>query len=165
MSNNPITKNYSHFEDLHIGQVIDLGKTKVTKQMIIKFASEFDPFPFHLDEDYAKKSLLGGLCASGWHTGALAIKACLENFPNKLASSGGLGFENLKWKKPVMVNDIIGGTVTISDLRRSASNPQWGIITLDFDVCNQKGETVMIMRLKNLVDVRNPSAGNMEGKK
>ncbi len=158
MNANPITKDYSHFEDLHIGQVIDLGQTKVTKQMIVEFASKFDPFPFHLDEEYAKKSLLGGLCASGWHTAALAIKACLDNFPNKLASGGGLGFENIKWKKPLMVNDIIGGTVTISNMRRSASNPQWGIITLNFDVCNQRGETIMLMTLNNLVDVRNPSA-------
>ncbi len=163
MSNNPITKDFTHFEDLYIGQKIDLGKTKMTKEMIIDFAKKFDPFPFHLDEEVAKKSLLGGIAASGWHTGAIAIKKCLENFPNKLASAGGVGFSDLKWKKPVMAGDIIGGTVTISDLRRSVSNPQWGIVTLDFDIRNQKNEIVMLMKLKNLVDVREPKTnGELE---
>ncbi len=160
--NNPVTKNYSHFEDLHIGQKIDLGKTKLTKKMIIDFATKFDPFPFHLDEKAAKASLLGGISASGWQTGAIAIKKCLENFPNKFASAGGVGFNDLKWKKPVMVNDIIGGTVTITELRRSKSYKEWGIVTLDFDIKNQKGETVMVMKLKNLVDVRNPEKNSAE---
>jgi len=154
---NPATKDFTHYEDLHIGQKIDLGATKVSKQMIVSFAAEFDPFPFHLDEKAARASLLGGLSASGWQTGAIAVKMLLENFPKKLASAGGLGFTDLKWKRPVMVNDIIGGTVTISHLRRTRSNPQWGIVTLEFDIRNQKNQTVMTMTLDNLVDVRTPS--------
>ncbi|VAW24239.1 hypothetical protein MNBD_ALPHA11-197 [hydrothermal vent metagenome] len=153
---NPITKDYTHFEDLEIGQTIDLGATKLTKEMIITFATEFDPFPFHIDEDAANASLLGGLAASGWQTGAIALKKLLENFPKKLASAGGLGFTNLKWKRPVMANDTIGGTVTIANLRRTKSRPQWGIVTLSFDITNQKSQTVMTMSLENLVDVRNP---------
>ena len=51
---NPVTQNRRHFEDLVIGEVIDLGHTKVSKEMIITFAREFDPFPFHLDEAAAK---------------------------------------------------------------------------------------------------------------
>ncbi len=154
---NPVTKDFTHFEDLEVGQQIDLGATKVTKKMIISFASEFDPFPFHLDERAANASLLGGLSASGWQTGAIALKMLLKNFPRKLASAGGLGFKNLKWKRPVMVNDIIGGTVTISALRRTRSNPQWGIVTLEFDIRNQKGLSVMTMTLDNMVDVRDPA--------
>lgn len=161
---NPITKDFTHFEDLEIGQKIDLGATKVTREMIISFASEFDPFPFHLDEKAARASLLGGLSASGWQTGAIALKMLLKNFPKKLASAGGLGFNNLKWKRPVMVNDIIGGTVTISNLRRTKSNPQWGIVTLEFDVRNQKDQTVMVMTLDNLVDVRDPAIPAAETK-
>jgi len=157
---NPVTKNFTHYEDLQIGQQIDLGATKLTREMIVSFATQFDPFPFHLNERAAKASLLGGLSASGWQTGGIAIKMLLENFPKKLASAGGLGFKDLKWKRPVMVNDTIGGTVTISALRRTRSNPQWGIATLDFDIRNrnQKNQTVMTMTLDNLVDVRDPSA-------
>ena len=155
---NPVTKDRRHFEDLAIGEVIDLGHTKVTKAMIITFATEFDPFPFHLDEAAAKASLLGGLASSGWQTGGLSLRMLVDSFLSTIASAGGLGFSDLKWKNPVMVDDTIGGTVTIADLRRSESHPQWGIVTLDFDVRNQKGDSVMSMRLANLVDTRQAGA-------
>ena len=153
---NTVTADRRHFEDLAVGEVITLGHTKVTREMIIGFAKQFDPFPFHLDEAAAKASLLGGLASSGWQTGALSLRMLVDSFLSTVASAGGLGFRNLKWKNPVMVDDTIGGTVTIVELRRSESHPQWGIVTLDFDVRNQKNAPVLTMRLANLVDTRNP---------
>ncbi|MCR6672410.1 MaoC family dehydratase [Devosia ginsengisoli] len=153
---NPVTRDRRHFEDLHIGEVIDLGHIRVTREMIVTFAREFDPFPFHLDEAAAKASLLGGLASSGWQTGGLSLRMLVDSFLNKVASAGGLGFTDLKWKNPVMVGDTIGGTVTIADLRRSESHPQWGIMSLDFDVRNQKEQPVLTMRLANLVETREP---------
>ena len=151
---NPVTQDRRHFEDLRIGEVIDLGHTKVSKEMIVTFAREFDPFPFHLDEAAAKASLLGGLASSGWQTGALSLRMLVDSFLSTVASAGGLGFTDLKWKNPVMVDDTIGGSVTIADLRRSESHPQWGIMTLDFDVRNQKNAPVLSMRLANLIETR-----------
>ena len=153
---NPVTLDRRHFEDLAVGEVIDLGRTTVSKEMIITFAREFDPFPFHLDEAAAKASLLGGLASSGWQTGALSLRMLVDSFLSKVASCGGLGFRDLKWKNPVMVGDTIGGTVTIAELRRSSSHPQWGIVTMDFDIRNQKDKPVMTMRLANLVECRAP---------
>lgn len=155
---NPVTRDRRHFEDLAIGEIIDLGQTKVTREMITTFAREFDPLPFHLDEAAAKASLLGGLASSGWQTGALSLRMLVDSFLNKIASAGGLGFTNLKWKNPVMVGDTIGGTVTIAELRRSATHPQWGIVTLDFDIRNQKGKPVLTMRLANMVETRGTEA-------
>ena len=151
---NPVTKDRRHFEDLAVGEVIDLGHVSVSKEMIFSFAREFDPLPFHLDEAAAKASLLGGLASSGWQTGALSLRLLVDSFLGKIASAGGLGFTNLKWKNPVMVGDTIGGTVTIAELRRSESHPQWGIVTLDFNVQNQKQAPVLTMRLANLVETR-----------
>jgi acyl dehydratase len=151
---NPVTLERRHFEDLAVGEVIALEKTSVSKAMIVDFAREFDPFPFHLDEEAAKASLLGGLAASGWQTGALSLRMLVDAFLAKIASCGGLGFKDLKWKTPVMVGDTIGGRVTIADLRRSASHPRWGIVTLDFDVRNQNDKPVLSMRLANLVECR-----------
>jgi acyl dehydratase len=155
---NPATVDKRHYEDLALGEVIDLGRTAVSKEMIIAFASEFDPFPFHLDEAAAKASLLGGLAASGWQTAALSLRMLTDSFLNTIASMGGLGFSDLKWRKPVMVGDTIGGTVTIAALRRSKHHPERGIVTLEFDIRNQKAEPVMSMRLANLVELRDPSA-------
>jgi len=151
---NPVTKDRRHFEDLRVGEVIELGHTNVTREMILSFAREFDPLPFHLDEKAAKASLLGGLAASGWQTGALSLRMLVDSFLSTIASAGGLGFTNLKWKTPVMVDDTIGGKATVAELRRSASQPQWGIVGIDFDIRNQKDQQVMTLRLSNLVDVR-----------
>ena len=154
---NPVTASRRHYEDLAVGEVVALGRTSVTRDMIVTFAREFDPFPFHLDEEAAKASLLGGLASSGWQTAALSLRMLVDGFLNTIASMGGLGFSDLKWKKPVMVGDTISGSVTIAELRRSKSRPDRGIVTLDFDIRNQKDEPVMSMRLANLVELRDPS--------
>ena len=122
--------------------------------MIFAWAKEFDPLPFHLDEEAAKKSLLGGLAASGWQTGALTLRLLGDGFLNGIAAAGGLGFSDLKWKKPVMVGDTISPTATVASLRRSAHHPDRGIMTLDLVVKNQRGEEVMTMTLANLVETR-----------
>jgi acyl dehydratase len=155
---NPVTKDRRHFEDLRLGEVVTLAQTTVSKDMIFAFAREFDPLPFHLDEKAAKASLLGGLAASGWQTGALSLRMLVDGFLGTVASAGSLGFTNLKWKNPVMVGDTIGGTATITELRRSATHPQWGIATLDFDIRNQRGKPVLSMRLANLVETREVTA-------
>jgi acyl dehydratase len=160
---NPITADRRHYEDLSLDEVIELGAVTVTKDMIVTFAREFDPFPFHLDEEAAKASLLGGLASSGWQTAALTLRMLGDTFLNTIASMGGLGFSDLKWKKPVMVGDAISGTATIAGLRRSRHHPERGIVTIDLDVRNQRGEPVMTMRLANLVELRDPSVPLVDG--
>ena len=155
---NPVTKTRRHFEDLALGEAIDLGRTTVSRDMIVSFAREFDPLPFHLDEKAARDSLLGGLAASGWHTGALTLRMLVDRFLSHIAACGGLGFENLRWKAPVLVGDTIGGTATIVELRRSSSHPHWGIVKLDFRIANQDDRPVMTMRLANLVECRTAEA-------
>ena len=149
-----ITTGRRHYEDLSVGETAALGSTTLTREMIFAWAKEFDPLPFHLDEEAAKKSLLGGLAASGWQTGALTLRLLGDAFLNTIAAAGGLGFSDLKWKKPVMVGDTISPTATVASLRRSAHHPDRGIMTLDLVVKNQRGEEVMTMTLANLVETR-----------
>ena len=156
---NPVTANRRHFEDLSVGETVTLGAVTVTREMIIEFARAYDPLPFHLDEEAAKRSLLGGLAASGWQTAGLSLKLLVEAFLGKIASAGGLGFSDLNWKKPVLKGDTITGTATIATLRRSRSHPQWGIVGIDLDIRNQRGIQVMTLTLNNLVDTRHPETG------
>lgn len=158
---NPVTANRRHFEDLALGESVALGSTTVTRDMIFAFAREFDPLPFHLDEKAAKTSLLGGLASSGWQTAALTLRQLCDGFLNTIAAAGGLGFSNLKWKKPVMVGDTISAKATIAGLRRSKHHPERGVLTLDLLVVNQKGEEVMTMTLANLVEARDPPPADM----
>lgn len=154
---NPITRDRRHFEDLSLGETVALGPVKVTKQDIVAFATEFDPFPFHLDEKAAKASLLGGLAASGWQTGALSLRMLVDAFLGHVATMGSLGFKDLKWRRPLMKGDTLSGTATITGLRRSHSRPDMGILTIALDMRNQKGEQVMTLSLTHLVEVRDPS--------
>jgi len=151
---NPITAGRRHYEDLALGEVVVLGSVTVTREMIIGFAREFDPLPFHLDEAAAKKSLLGGLASSGWQTAALTLRLLTDAFFSKVAAAGGLGVSDLKWKRPVMKNDAITGTARIVELRRSQHHPLWGIVTLEIDIRNQRDQPVMSMRLANLVEAQ-----------
>ncbi|MDB5624058.1 MAG: MaoC family dehydratase [Devosia sp.] len=151
---NPATDDRRYWEDLRLGEVIELGRTTLTREMITSFAREFDPFPFHLDESAAKASLLGGLAASGWQTGALCLRLLADSFLVTTASAGIVRVRNLKWKNPVMVGDDIGGTATITELSRSEHHPQFGVLALDFDVSNQRRLPVLLMRLSVLVAER-----------
>lgn len=155
---NPITKDRRHFEDLAVGEAVALGPRTVSKADIIEFATEFDPFPFHLDEKAARESLLGGLAASGWQTGALSLRMLVDSFLSEIASMGGLGFSDLKWKRPLMKGDTLSGTATITSLRRSTSHNDMGILTVAFDMQNQKGQQVMTLNLANLVEIRDPAS-------
>jgi acyl dehydratase len=152
------SSNRRYFEDLAVGETIELGTATITREMIFEFAREFDPLPFHLDEEAAKRSLLGGLAASGWQTGALTLRLLGNSFLNGIAAAGGLGFSNLKWKKPVLAGDTITARATIAGLRRSRHHPERGIMELDLVVANQRGEAVMTMSLANLVEARAPEA-------
>jgi len=155
---NPVTIERRHWEDLQLGEVIELGRTTVTREMITSFAREFDPFPFHLDEDAARASLLGGLAASGWQTGALGLRMLNDSFLANVASAGLAGVRDLKWKNPVMVGDDIGGIATLAELRPSEHHPRLGLVDLDVEVSNQKRLPVLLMRLSILVETRTVGA-------
>jgi acyl dehydratase len=153
---NPVTKDRWHFEDLSEGQAFTLGPEAVSADAIKEYAAEFDPLPFHLDEAAAKASMLGGLAASGFHISALALRMLVEAMLGQCAAMGGLGFEKLSWRRPLKAGDSLGGTATITGLRRSASNPHMGIVTIHLEMRNQNGQEVMAMTLSNIVEIRHP---------
>ncbi len=153
---NPVTKDRWHFEDLKVGQTFTLGPQRVTADEIKSFAAEFDPLPFHLDEEVAKASMLGGLAASGFHTAAMALRMLVDSMLSHTAAMGGLGFEKLAWRRPLMAGDELGGGATITGLRPSASDPHMGLVTIHLEMHNQSGQEVMVMTLTNIVEIRHP---------
>ena len=118
-----------HFEDFSPGQSFALGPYAVTREDVFAFAEEFDPQPFHLDEAAARASVLGGLCASGWHSCAMMMRMMFDSFIARTAGLGSNGVDEVKWLKPVFVDETLTGSATITALRRSAKNPAMGILT------------------------------------
>jgi acyl dehydratase len=132
-----------YWEDIKAGEVIELGSCTVTKEAIVAFAREFDPQPFHADEETAKRTVWGGLIASGWHTGSMLMRLFYDGFLKDTVSLGSPGIDELKWNKPVRPGDRLSARMTILETTPSRSKPDRGIVRSQMDMVNQRGEVVM----------------------
>lgn len=135
-----------YWEDIKAGEVIELGSCTVTKEAMVAFAREFDPQPFHTDEETAKRTIWGGLIASGWHTGSMLMRLFYDGFLKDTVSLGSPGMDELKWNKPVRPGDRLSARMTILETTPSRSKPDRGIIRSQMEVLNQHGEVVMSTR-------------------
>ena len=134
-----------YWEDLLPGSARELGSVSPTAEEIRAFAAQFDPQPFHLNEEAAKASIFGGLCASGWHTCAMAMRLMVDNFLHESASLGSPGLESLKWLKPVFPGDTLTLRHLVLDSRPMASRPDVGLVRTAWEMFNQHGEQVLHM--------------------
>src|SRR5947209_12250215 len=107
-----------YFDDLKIGDRFDSDTFVVTEEAIIEFASDFDPQGFHLDANFAKETLFGGLTASGWHTAAMTMRLFVQTL-NFAGGAIGLGVDELRWPAAVRPGDILRLQTDIVDLRLS----------------------------------------------
>jgi acyl dehydratase len=117
---------------------------------------EFDPQPFHLDEEAGRASILGGLCASGWHTGAMLMRMMVDGYLGNSAGLGSPGLDELKWLKPVFPGETLTSRFTVLAKRVSAKNPGMGILTMRWEVFSSAGEKKMEVTGINLIKVRTP---------
>jgi acyl dehydratase len=147
-----------YWEDLKPGTVLDLGTTSVTADEIKEFAEQFDPQPFHLDEVAGRRSLYGNLCASGWHTCALAMRLTVDNFLRESSSMGSPGLESLRWLKPVYPDDKLTLTHSVVESRAMRSRPEVGIVRSRWEMVNQKGEKVLEMEGYGMFGRRTPAS-------
>lgn len=146
-----------YWEDLPTGAVHDLGTVTVSAEEVRDFAAKFDPQPFHLDEAAGRRSHFGRLCASGWHTCALAMKLTVENFLHEAASLGSPGVENLRWLKPVYPGDTLRLEHTIVESRALRTRPDTGLIRAVWSMFNQGGEKVLHMEGYGMFRRRQPA--------
>ena len=135
-----------YWDDYEIGTVTELGSKKMTKEEIIDFATKFDPQPFHIDEQAAKKSFFGGLIASGWHTCSAVMRMMVDSYVSPSTSLGSPGVDEVRWLKPVYAGDTITARIIIEDKRPSRSKADIGSIFNRYEVHNQTGERVMTMK-------------------
>ena len=146
-----------YWEDLQPGSVRELGSTSVSAEEIKDFAEQFDPQPFHLDEAAGKRSIFGNLCASGWHTCALAMKLTVENFLNEAASMGSPGLEALRWLKPVYPGDTLTLRHSTLESRPLRKRADVGLVRSKWEMFNQAGDKVMEMEGYGMFRRRHPA--------
>ncbi len=128
-----------HFEDFSVGWQVALGPIVVTRDAVLAFAQDFDPQPFHLDDEAARTGPFGALTASGWHTCGMIMRVVCDAFLNNAAGRGSPGVDRIQWKNPVFVGDILSGTFEVQQMRKSASRPGIGILHYIAAVHDQHG--------------------------
>ena len=150
-----------YYEDMVVGTKTRSSRAyKVTREEVIEFASKYDPQPFHLDDEAAKQTFFGRLSASGWHTGAMAMRMMVDTWRDgePTAGLGSPGLVELRWVKPVYPGDELHVEVELIEKRRSKSRPDMGLTKSRQTVFNQHGEVVMTMIGNGLIRVRDPDA-------
>ena len=147
--------DYQYYEDFQPGQAFETQPIQVTEAEIIDFAQKFDPQPMHTDPQ-AAQAITGGLIASGWHTASLTMRLTLTSgFYNPAPGTLGLGFESLKWRKPVRPGDFLRLRLEVLVCRESDTRPGYGIVTNKFVTINQHNETVQEMSASVIIPKRN----------
>jgi acyl dehydratase len=147
-----------YWEDFAVGQVRDLGTITPTREEIIAFATQFDPQPFHLDDEAAKASVFGALSASGWHTCAMAMRLMVTNFLCETSSLGSPGLENIKWLKPVYPGDTLRLQSTMLETKPMSKRPDVGMTRNLWEMFNQHGDKVLHMDGWGMFRRRTPAA-------
>ena len=143
-----------YFEDYVVGSVHEFGSIVVDETEVREFGQRFVPLSYHTDPEAAKKSIYGGLIASGWHTAALMMRLYTDHYLSKVANLGSPGCDELRWSKPVFPGDELSIRVTVMETRRSDSKPDRGIVQSFTEVLNQKREVVMSVKMVNFVLAR-----------
>jgi acyl dehydratase len=157
-----VSASILHYEDVEVGRQVAFGSKVVTREEIVAFARAFDPQPFHLDEELAKGSMIGRLCASGWHSCAILMRMLADDILNRSASLGSPGMEDVRWLKPVFPGDRLSGRYTCLEKRVMRSRPGVGLCRMLFELVNGDGEAVMTWDTQQMFACReaaSPAAG------
>ena len=142
-----------YLEDLQVGQRFVSGTHRIDEEQIRAFAEQYDPQPFHLDDEAAKATLFDGLVASGWHTAAVTMRLLVDC---GLPIAGGIVgvVAEIAWPRPVRPGAVLRVESEILELRPSRSQPDLGIVTVRSETRDQLGEVVQVLAAKLVVPRR-----------
>ena len=145
----PASRSKLYLEDWKVGDRFVSEDHPLDPRQIISFAEQFDPQPFHLDEEGAEDTFFKGLAASGWHTAAVTMKLLTASLP--LAGSViGAGGE-ISWPQPTRPNDVLHVESEVIEVTASRFRPGRGILRLETLTRNQRGEILQRLMAKLVV--------------
>ena len=150
-----------YLEDFQPGQKFGSGRLSVDPARIKSFAAEFDPQPFHLDEETARGTCFKGLAASGWHTAAMTMRLLVGSELKPAGGIIGAGFDEMRWPRPVRPGDELRVESEVLEVRPSKSRPDQGLIKVRTTTLNQNGEPVQVF-VGNLVVLRRTASSGVE---
>ena len=139
-----------YFDDLQVGDRFETATHALDADQIKAFAQQFDPQPFHLDDDAARQTVFGGLAASGWHTAAITMRLLVTSGPRLANGILGAGAE-VEWKAPTRPGDVLRVHSEVVGLTPSRSRPDRGLVVMRNSTLNQHGDLVQTMTAKLMV--------------
>jgi acyl dehydratase len=142
-----------YLEDLSVGQRFTSPRHTVDEAQIKAFAGQFDPQPFHLDDETARQTLFAGLAASGWHTAAITMRLLVDGGAPIAGGIIGAGGE-VAWPRPTRPGDTLTVHTEVLDITPSRSRPDRGMVTVRSETVNQRGEPVQVLTAKLVVPRR-----------
>lgn len=134
-----------YFEDFQPGDRFESAPFTVSEALIVEFARVYDTQVFHIDPEAAKRTVYGGLIASGLQTIAITFKLFVETGTLAACSLGSPGLDEVRWKRPVRPGDTLRVAVEVLETRPSGSKPDRGIVRLFYTTVNQAGDAVLTM--------------------
>ena len=137
----PATKLF--WEDFTQGRIFEYGPRRITREEILDFAAEFDPQPFHLDDAVARSTMLGGLCASGWHSCCILMRMSADSFVLNSSSMGAPGVDEVRWLAPIRPGDDLTLRATVLSTRASNSRPDMGFVNVLLELLSATGKPMM----------------------
>ena len=146
-----------YLDDFQVGQRFTSATHRMDTEEIKAFARQFDPQPFHLDEEAAKSSMFAGLVASGWHTAAVSMRLQVESGLPVAGGMIGIGGE-MSWPQPTRPGDVLRVVSEIKEVTPSRSRPDRGVVRVRSETRNQRDEVVQILDAKLLVPRRSKAA-------
>jgi acyl dehydratase len=142
-----------YLEDFHVGQRFTSATHVIDATQIKAFARQFDPQPFHLDEEAAKGTLFGGLVASGWHTASITMRLQVDSGLPIAGGIVGIGGE-MSWPRPTLPGDVLRVVSEVEEVTPSRSRPDRGVVRMRSETRNQRDEVVQILNAKLFVPRR-----------
>ena len=144
-----------YLDDLSVGQKFGSGRLTLERDAILRFATEFDPQPFHLDDEAAQATIFRGLAASGWHTAAVTMGLLVDGEFRPAGGIVGAGVDDLRWPRPARPGDTLRVESEVLEVRPSQSRPEQGIVRLQVTTFNQD-DAVLQTFVASLVVQRRP---------
>jgi len=147
-----------YYEQFHVGQTFkhDIRRTVTEADNVLFTAMTHNPAAIHLDAEYAKGTEFGRPILNSAFTLGLMVGISVGD--TTLGTTvGNLGWDEVRFPRPVFPGDTLRVESTVVELRDSKSRPHNGIVVFEHRAYNQRDEQVASCRRIALM-LRSPAA-------
>ena len=136
-----------YFDQWQIGDSVEHAITRTVTETdnLLMSTLTHNPQPMHLDIEAAKASEFGQILVNSCFTFSLVVGVSVADTTLGTLVAN-LGFDEVRFPKPVFYGDTLKFESECLDLRESKSRPNAGIVTWEHRATNQRGEVVCTMK-------------------